>query len=55
MAAANLDVIVVDAEDGPHRLGLAQQLATTMGARYVHLDAMSASPLETVVRDALTH
>jgi magnesium chelatase subunit D len=55
VAAANLDVIVVDAEDGPHRLGLAQQLATTMGARYVHLDAMSASPLETVVRDALTH
>jgi magnesium chelatase subunit D len=55
VAAASLDVIVVDAEDGPHRLGLAQQLATTMGARYVHLDAMSASPLETVVRDALTH
>jgi magnesium chelatase subunit D len=55
VAAANLDVIVVDAEDGPNRLGLAQQLATTMSARYVHLDAMSASPLETVVRDALTH
>jgi magnesium chelatase subunit D len=55
VAAANLDVIVVDAEDGLNRLGLAQQLATTMGARYVHLDEMSARPLETMVRDALTH
>jgi magnesium chelatase subunit D len=55
VAAANLDVVVVDAEDGPHRLGLARQLATAMGARYVHLDAMGARPLETAVRDALSH
>ena len=55
VAAANLDVIVVDAEDGPTRLGLARELATTMGARYVHLDEMGARPLESAVRDALTH
>jgi len=55
VAAANLDVIVVDAEDGPTRLGLARQLATTMGARYVHLDEMGPRPLETAVRGALSH
>jgi magnesium chelatase subunit D len=55
VAAANLDVVVVDAEDGPTRLGLARQLATTMGARYVHLDEMGARPLETAVREALSH
>jgi len=55
VAAANLDVIVVDAEDGPNRLGLALALATTMGARYIHLDEMGARPLESAVRDALSH
>jgi magnesium chelatase subunit D len=55
VAAANLDVVVVDAEDGPTRLGLARQLATTMGARYVHLEEMGPRPLETAVRDALSH
>jgi magnesium chelatase subunit D len=53
VAAADIDVVVVDAEDGPTRLGLAEQLATTMGARHVRLEAMSPDRVEAAVRDAL--
>jgi magnesium chelatase subunit D len=53
VAAANVDVVVIDAEDGPNRLGLAEELATTMGARHLRLDEMSAPQVETAVRDAL--
>jgi magnesium chelatase subunit D len=53
VAAAGLDVVVIDAEDGASRLGLAQELATTMGARHLWLEELSPSQVETAVRDAL--
>ncbi|HET8621860.1 MAG TPA: ATP-binding protein [Acidimicrobiales bacterium] len=53
VAAAGLDVVVIDAEDGPTRLGLAEQLATTMGARHLRLEEMGPQRLEAAVRDAL--
>ncbi|HEX6423924.1 MAG TPA: ATP-binding protein [Acidimicrobiales bacterium] len=53
VAGAELDVLVIDAEDGPNRLGLAADLATAMNARHLRLDEMSSSGVETAVRDAL--
>jgi magnesium chelatase subunit D len=53
VAAAGLEVVVVDAEDGPTRLGLAEQLAATMGARHLRLEEMVSPQLEGAVRDAL--
>jgi magnesium chelatase subunit D len=53
VAAADIDVVVVDAEDGPTRLGLAEQLATAMRARHVKLEEMSPDRVEAAVRDAL--
>ena len=53
VAAAGLEVVVVDAEGGPTRLGLAEQLATTMGARHLRLEEMASGQLEGAVRDAL--
>jgi magnesium chelatase subunit D len=53
VAAAGIDVVVIDAEDGASRLGLAQELATTMGARHLRLEELSPSQVETAVRDAL--
>jgi magnesium chelatase subunit D len=53
VAAAGLDAVVIDAEDGPHKLGLAHQLATAMGARHLRLDQMSPDRVESAVRDAL--
>ncbi|HKE75825.1 MAG TPA: ATP-binding protein [Acidimicrobiales bacterium] len=53
VAAANIDVVVIDAEDGATRLGLAGQLAATMGARHLRLDEISPSAVETAVRGAL--
>ena len=53
VGAAGLDVVVIDAEDGPTRLGLAEQLATTMGARHLRLEEMGPQRLEAAVRDAL--
>jgi magnesium chelatase subunit D len=41
---------VVDAEDGPTRLGLARQLADAMGARYLTLPELSAGALEGAIR-----
>jgi magnesium chelatase subunit D len=42
--------VVVDAEDGPTRLGLARQLAEIMGARYLTLPELSARAVEEAVR-----
>lgn len=53
VAGAELDVLVIDAEDGPNRLGLAADLATSMNARHLRLDEMSPSGVESAVRDAL--
>ncbi|HET6954328.1 MAG TPA: ATP-binding protein [Acidimicrobiales bacterium] len=53
VAAARLDVIVLDVEDGPNRLGLARELATTMGARHVPVEEISSSRVESAVREAL--
>jgi magnesium chelatase subunit D len=53
VAGTNIDVVVVDAEDGPNRLGLAEQLATAMDARCLRLDDMSPGAVEAAVRDAL--
>jgi magnesium chelatase subunit D len=40
-----VSAVVVDAEDGPTRLGLASQLADVMGARYLTLPELSAQAL----------
>jgi magnesium chelatase subunit D len=42
--------VVVDAEDGPTRLGLAADLAQVMGARYLTLPELSAAALDAAVR-----
>jgi magnesium chelatase subunit D len=53
VADARIQAVVIDAEDGATRLGLAEKLATTMGARHINLDEMSSSGVESTVRDAL--
>ena len=53
VAAAGVQVIVVDAEDGPNRLGLAAELAEAMGARHLQLDELTPASVETAVREAL--
>jgi magnesium chelatase subunit D len=45
--------VVVDAEGGPTRLGLAGALARAMGARHVTLDELSPGTVEAAVRRAL--
>jgi magnesium chelatase subunit D len=47
-----VDAVVVDAEDGPARLGLARRLADTMGARYLTVPELSAGSLDAAVRGA---
>ena len=44
--------VVVDAESGPTRLGLAAELAAAMGARHLTLHELSATALAQVVREA---
>ena len=44
--------VVVDAEAGPTRLGLARDLAQTMGARYLTLPELTGGALVTAVRQA---
>ncbi|HEX4540716.1 MAG TPA: VWA domain-containing protein [Acidimicrobiales bacterium] len=46
--------VVVDAEEGPVRLGLARSLAETMAARYVTVDELSAGAVSAAVRSRLT-
>jgi magnesium chelatase subunit D len=53
VAAAGVQVIVVDAEDGPTRLGLAGELAEAMDARLLQLDELTPASVENVVREAL--
>jgi magnesium chelatase subunit D len=53
VAAAGVQVIVVDAEDGPSRLGLAVELAEAMDARHLRLDELTPASVETAVREAL--
>ena len=42
---------VIDAEDGPTRLGLARQLADAMGARYLTLGELSAGALHAAIQE----
>ena len=45
-----VDAVVLDAEDGPARLGLAREVADAMGARYMPLAALTADAVEAAVR-----
>ncbi|MBW3668908.1 MAG: VWA domain-containing protein [Actinobacteria bacterium] len=47
-----IDAVVLDAEDGPTRLGLARGLAEAMGARYLPLSELSAAAVEGAIREA---
>ncbi|MDQ1393269.1 MAG: magnesium chelatase subunit [Acidimicrobiaceae bacterium] len=50
-----ISAVVVDAEDGPTRLGLARELATLMAARYLTLPELSAVALDHAVRAHWRH
>ena len=45
------DVVVIDCESGPVRLGPARRLAAELGADYLGMDAVAAAPLGAVVTD----
>jgi len=47
-----IPAVVVDAEDGATRLGLARPLAAAMGARYLTVSELSAGSLSAAVRAA---
>jgi magnesium chelatase subunit D len=49
IATTGIEVLVVDAEDGDVRLGLARQLAETMGAHYAALPDLRADSLARAV------
>ena len=49
IAAAGIETLVVDAEDGDIRLGLARQLADAMGASYAALPGLAADALARAV------
>jgi magnesium chelatase subunit D len=49
VARAGFEALVVDAEDGDIRLGLARSLAEAMGARYVALPDLSGESLARAV------
>ncbi len=48
-----VDAVVVDAEDGAGRLGLAADIAEEMGARYLRLAELSAGALEHALREVI--
>ncbi len=48
-----VDAIVVDAEDGTSRLGLAEEIALEMGARCLRLAELSAGALESALREVM--
>jgi magnesium chelatase subunit D len=48
-----LPALVLDVEDGYARLGLAAQLAETMGARYLPLTELSAGAMTSAIREGL--
>jgi magnesium chelatase subunit D len=53
IARRAVDAVVIDAETGSPRLGLAAELAQAMGATYLHIDHLGASRIEDVVRTHL--
>jgi magnesium chelatase subunit D len=53
IARRSVDAVVIDAETGMPRLGLAAELAHTMGATYLHIDDLGAARIEDVVRTHL--
>ncbi|HVW32681.1 MAG TPA: hypothetical protein VHL53_09095, partial [Acidimicrobiia bacterium] len=50
IAAAGIEALVVDAENGDLRLGLARQLADAMGASYTALPDLAPDALTRAVR-----
>jgi magnesium chelatase subunit D len=48
-----VDAVVVDAEDRAGRLGLAEEIADEMGARYLPLAELSAGALEHALREVI--
>jgi magnesium chelatase subunit D len=53
VAAAGVDAVLIDAEQGTRRRGLALELASDLGARYVRVEELNASCVEAAIRDAL--
>jgi magnesium chelatase subunit D len=53
IARRAVDAVVIDAETGTPRLGLAAELAQTMGATYLHIDHLGSARIEDVVRTHL--
>ena len=53
MRARRVDAVVVDAENGAGRLGLAVELADEMGGRYLRLAELSAGALEHALREVI--
>jgi magnesium chelatase subunit D len=52
--ARGVDAVVIDAENGVGRLGVAVELADEMGARYLRLAELSAGTLEHVLREVIS-
>ena len=53
IAAARVEAIVVDAEDGDVRLGLSRRLAEAMGAHYVSLPSLGPDTLTRVIEEVV--
>ena len=49
-ATERLATVVLDAESGNHRLGLATQLADRLGARHLFLDRLDGESLDRAIR-----
>ncbi len=47
-----VDAVVIDAEDGPTRLGLARGLAEAMGGRYLTVPELSSGTIDAAIRGA---
>ncbi|MFL6138123.1 MAG: vWA domain-containing protein, partial [Frankiaceae bacterium] len=52
LGRTGVDAVVVDAEDGPVRLGLPAQLAGWLGGTCLRLEQLAADPLAAIVRGA---
>ena len=50
-----VSAVVIDAEEGPVRLGLARELADAMGARYLTVPELSAAAVDAAVRRSSGH
>ena len=50
---AEVPALVIDAEEGPVRMGLAQTLAEALDATYVELATLEAAPVANAVRNVL--